>query len=112
MVNVTESAVNQIKILIDENKILDAGLRIYISGMGCSGLKYGLALDDKPQVNDEIYESFGLKIYVDDKSHQLLNGSTIDYIADDNGSGFKIDNPNKVPSCSCDDSSKGCCSSN
>jgi iron-sulfur cluster assembly accessory protein len=95
-------------LLKDRN--LDAasfGLRVYVAGRTCSGLQYGMALDDKPGETDRVFESEGLKVLVDDQSIEYMAGSTIDYIDDARGKGFLVDNPNALPSCSCESGSCG-----
>jgi iron-sulfur cluster assembly accessory protein len=60
-----------------------------------------MALDNKPGETDSTFESQGLKVVIDDVSMQYMAGSTIDYINDERGQGFLVDNPNPVPACSC-----------
>jgi iron-sulfur cluster insertion protein len=77
-------------------------LRVYISGQTCSGFQYGMALD-----NNVSFESEGLTILVDETSIQYMTGATVDFIDDKRGKGFLVDNPNAVPSCSCQSGSCG-----
>jgi len=77
-------------------------LRVYITGQTCSGFQYGMALDNKPRETDATFESEGLKVLVDETSIQYMTGATVDYIDDERGKGFLVDNPNAVPSCSCE----------
>ena len=76
-------------------------LRVYISGQTCSGFQYGMALDNKARETDVSFESEGLTILVYDTSIQYMTGATVDYIDDERGKGFLVDNPNALPSCSC-----------
>jgi iron-sulfur cluster assembly accessory protein len=82
-------------------------LRVYVAGRTCSGLQYGMALDNKPGETDRVFESEGLKVMVDDQSLEFMAGATIDYIDDARGKGFLVDNPNTPPSCSCEGGSCG-----
>jgi len=82
-------------------------LRVYVSGRTCSGLQYGMALDNKPSETDSSFESEGLKVLIDEQSIQYLAGVTIDYIDDERGKGFLVENPNVLPSCSCEGGSCG-----
>lgn len=77
-------------------------LRVYITGQSCSGFQYGMALDNKPRETDSTFESEGLKVLVDETSIQYMTGATVDYINDERGKGFLVDNPNTTPSCSCE----------
>jgi iron-sulfur cluster insertion protein len=82
-------------------------LRVYITGQTCSGFQYGMALDNKPRVTDASFESEGLKILVDETSIQYMAGATVDFIDDERGKGFLVDNPNAALSCSCEDGTCG-----
>lgn len=77
-------------------------LRVYVAGQTCSGFQYGMALDNKPRETDASFESQGLKILVDENSILYMGGATVDYIDDERGKGFLVDNPNAAPSCSCE----------
>ncbi len=81
-------------------------LRVYISGQGCSGFQYGMGFENRPSENDTVFESGGMKILIDEVSIQYMAGATIDYIDDERGRGFLVDNPNTAPACSCE--SGGC----
>jgi iron-sulfur cluster insertion protein len=84
-------------------------LRVYISGQTCSGFQYGMALDNKPRETDASFESEGLTLLVDDTSIQYMTGAIVDYINDERGKGFLVDNPNAAPTCSCE---SGTCGTN
>lgn len=80
-------------------------LRIFIQGVGCSGFAYGFAFDE-PRDGDTVIEaSDTLRVLVDPHSAPHLNGSSVDFVDDERGSGFTVDNPNRPPE-SC--SSGGC----
>ena len=99
--SITEKAAEKVKeFIIRENK-LDAGLRIYVAGGGCSGLTYGMALEATASDDDIIVEDHGVKVYIDPFSLKYLQGSVVDYAESLMGSGFKIENPNVVSSCAC-----------
>ena len=100
MITLTAGAIAKIKsILAERNE--EMGLRIAVVGGGCSGFQYQMTLDKEPQVDDKILDMEGLKVYVDTQSVQYLNGTNIDYVDGQNGSGFKFDNPNAKASCGC-----------
>lgn len=84
-----------------------AALRVWVAGGGCSGLSYGMALDDgEPEADDQVFEQDGVKIMVDAISLQYIAGSNIDFVEDTLGGGFKVDNPNATGSCGCGSSFK------
>jgi iron-sulfur cluster assembly protein len=100
-VTLSESAAQQIRDLMDSNGKADAALRVFVQGGGCSGLNYGMALDDEIDEGDFTYSYFGVKVVVDPMSHNYIKGASIDFVEDEMGGGFKIDNPNATRSCGC-----------
>jgi iron-sulfur cluster assembly accessory protein len=100
-VSLTAPALEQLRALLAKETSPDMGLRVFVSGGGCSGLQYGMALDDNVRPGDEVIEQDGLRILVDDFSSQHIRGSEIDYVDSLMGAGFTVHNPNAVHSCSC-----------
>jgi iron-sulfur cluster assembly accessory protein len=78
-----------------------AGLRVKVVGGGCSGLSYQLALDKAAEAGDKVFESEGIKIFLDPKSALFVSGTRIDYHESMMGSGFAFENPNSKGSCGC-----------
>lgn len=103
----TSAAAQAVKELLTKRNLQDQGyaLRVFISGGGCSGLQYGMALDNKPRELDSRAEFDGVTVIIDEMSIEYLRGATIDYIEGPTGSGFKIDNPNQLSSCGCSSAS-------
>jgi iron-sulfur cluster assembly accessory protein len=98
----TDRAVTELKDLMAGQEKSSSALRVWVAGGGCSGLQYGMALDDgQPEDGDQIFEQEGLKIFVDDLSLKYMEGASVDYVDDTLGGGFKIENPNAVSSCGC-----------
>jgi len=105
-ISLTEKALDKVREIRDSQGQPEAGLRIYVAGGGCSGYKYGMALDT-PGADDEIYEFGDLKVIVDAMSFPYLSGANVDYVEDDLlGQGFKVENPNAVSTCGCGQSFK------
>ncbi len=106
-ITLTERASCELKELMVSQQKTDASLRIWVQGGGCSGLSYGMALDDaEPEEGDQVFSMQGIRIVVDGLSLQYMEGATVDYVDDMMGGGFKIDNPNAVSSCGCGSSFK------
>ena len=104
----TPKAAEVVRDMFQQRKLDDTfALRVYIAGRTCSGLQYGMSLDNKPSETDSSFESEGLKLLVDEQSMQYMTGATIDYIDDERGKGFLVENPNVLPSCSCETGSCG-----
>jgi iron-sulfur cluster assembly accessory protein len=107
MITLTDRAVTELKDLIQSQEKPSAALRVWVAGGGCSGLSYGMALDDaEPESDDNVFEQNGIKIYVDGLSLNYMSGSSVDYVDDTLGGGFKIENPNATSSCGCGSSFK------
>ena len=100
-ISMTPTAVQAVKDLLEKRELDGYALRVYVSGGGCSGLQYGMALDNNIREMDFTYEIDGVKAIVDEVSIQYLKGATIDFVDDLMGSGFKIENPNAVAACGC-----------
>lgn len=101
-ISLTERAATELRTLMAENQKADAALRVWVAGGGCSGLQYGMALDDQaPESDDIVLEHEGIKIFVDELSLRYMTGAVVDYVDDVLGGGFKIENPNAVKSCGC-----------
>ena len=97
----TEAAATEVKSLLAEQERDDLYLRVYVAGGGCSGLQYGMALDENIEPGDEVFEHTGVRLVVDSTSLRYVNGAVVDYITTDMGGGFKIENPNATKSCGC-----------
>ncbi|HEY3330222.1 MAG TPA: iron-sulfur cluster insertion protein ErpA [Capsulimonadaceae bacterium] len=97
----TDGAAEVVKDLISQQDRDDLALRVYVSGGGCSGLQYGMALDENIEQDDQIFETNGVKVVVDAVSLRYISGATVDYITTGVGGGFKVDNPNASGGCGC-----------
>ena len=106
----SQPAATAVRSLMEQKDLEGYALRIFVQGGGCSGLQYGLALDNNIRETDTTSETDGIQLICDEVSIQYLSGATVDYVEDVTGSGFKINNPNQF-SCGCGsstDSSGGC----
>ena len=101
VVTLTPLAAGKIKSILAERNLPSHGLRVFVSGGGCSGMQYGMALEGNPRDYDSTVELDGVKVYIDPTSMTYLSGATIDYIDNLMGGGFRIENPNAVTSCGC-----------
>ena len=101
-VTLSETAVSKVRELIAKNgTIEDTYLRMYVAGGGCSGFKYGLALDNKLKEGDQVVQADGIRVIIDPNSAEYLEGSSVDYMESVAGSGFVVTNPNNWSSCGC-----------
>jgi iron-sulfur cluster assembly protein len=100
-ITLTEKAVEFVKNIISEANSDSLHLRIYVAGGGCSGLQYGMALDEMVDVDDEVFEIQDLKVVLGAMDIKYLNGAIVDYVDTNLGGGFKVENPNAVKACGC-----------
>ena len=102
-INVTPAAASKIQGLLAEEKKDQAGLRVFVQGGGCSGFQYGLMIEDGEgdADSDRVFESNGVKLFVDPISVRYLNGAEVDFVDNLTGGGFTIKNPNAKSTCGC-----------
>ncbi|HEY3382703.1 MAG TPA: iron-sulfur cluster insertion protein ErpA [Vicinamibacterales bacterium] len=101
IINVSSTAASKIAELLAEENKLNSGLRVFVQGGGCSGFQYGLMIEEEPGTTDQVYESNGVKLYVDPISVRYLKGAEVDFVDNISGGGFTIRNPNAVSTCGC-----------
>ena len=104
MIKLTPVAASKVKELLAQRGSPEVGLRLGVRGGGCSGNSYFMEFCDAAASGDEVFESDGIKLYVDLKSAVLLGGTEIDYVEGLMGAGFKFNNPNVRHSCACGES--------
>jgi hypothetical protein len=55
-ITLSERAAHELKTLLEESGIQDAGLRVWVAGGGCCGLQYQMAIDDaEPEETDLVF---------------------------------------------------------
>jgi iron-sulfur cluster assembly accessory protein len=60
-----------------------------------------MGFDDEIENSDEVIESDGVKVAIDELSLPYLQGGVLDFNDGLNGTGFAISNPNATGSCGC-----------
>lgn len=106
-ITLTPRAATELRDLIEGQENKNVALRVWVAGGGCSGLQYGMALDDQPaEEDDQVFETTGVRLYVDSLSLGYMQGAVVDYVDEVLGGGFKIENPNATSSCGCGSSFK------
>ena len=105
LITITETAAAKITDLMleEEKKSAEVGLRVYVQGGGCSGFQYGLSIEEgsRDSEADKVFESNGVRVYVDPISIRYLSGAQIDYVDKLVGGGFVVKNPNAKSTCGC-----------
>jgi iron-sulfur cluster assembly protein len=104
LIDITEKALAQIQsIATSENPDGKKGLRLAVTGGGCSGLSYKIEFSE-PREKDNVLVFGEVKVLIDPKSTIYLKGIVLDFKDGLNGKGFIFDNPNAKNTCGCGES--------
>lgn len=104
MITVTLEAAKRLKSMLDKYQPNNdqAGIRLAVKAGGCSGFTYiPLTVAIRPSPHDNIFESNGIRIFVDPKSLFIVKGTKIDYNTRNLLGEFMFNNPNAKNSCGC-----------
>jgi iron-sulfur cluster assembly accessory protein len=101
MITITDKAAKAARLFIMGSDTPTGGLRLAITGGGCSGYSYEMAIEAAPAADDTVVESGKVKVFLDPASAPLLDGVTIDFEETLEKSGFTFVNPNASASCGC-----------
>jgi len=120
-IEITKNALKRIRIAMAKEGISPSagGLRVGITGGGCSGLSYNIRFDTQPRERDRTF-IFGagietplaasaqdpsgaqpIRLFVDPKSFLYLAGMVLDFEETLMRQGFNFINPNSTKSCGC-----------
>lgn len=77
-VAISEVAQEKLLEIVNSETEID-GIRVFVSGGGCSGMTYGMTLVESPTEFDCSWERNGLKLFVDAVALNFLRGLEIDY---------------------------------
>ena len=102
-VTLTSSAADHIHKYM-EKRGKGLGLRLGVRTTGCSGMAYKLEYVDEPDQDDQMFESEGIKIFIDPKSLVYLQGTQLDYAREGLNEGFRFTTPNEKATCGCGES--------
>ena len=99
--NLETGAVTKLRELIAEEGNPGLMLRVFVQGGGCSGFQYGFTFEEVKNEDDFDFAYDEVRVVVDAMSLQYLNGASIDYKEDLQGSSFTIKNPQAQSTCGC-----------
>lgn len=102
-ITLTEKAAKHISRYL-ERRGKGIGLRLGVRTTGCSGLAYKLEYVDEETPEDQVFESRGVRVFVDPKSMPYLDGTELDFAREGLNEGFKFQNPNAKNECGCGES--------
>lgn len=104
LITVSPAAAQAVREIMDQRKLEGYALRVFVAGGGCSGMQFGMALDNAIRDNDQSFDSHGLTLVVDDQSIGYLRGASIEFVNDPkHGAGFVVNSPSvsQGGSCAC-----------
>jgi iron-sulfur cluster insertion protein len=101
LLTLTDSAVNKVRGLVEDEDNNDLKLRVFVTGGGCSGFQYGFTFDELSAEDDTAVEKGGVTVLVDPLSYQYLIGAEVDYQEGLEGARFVVTNPNASATCGC-----------
>jgi iron-sulfur cluster insertion protein len=101
-IEVTPKAVEMIKKTRAKEGLGDAyGLRVSVTGGGCSGFQYSLGFDCEQQEGDTVVAFDDVRVLIDEVSLPYIAGTTLDFVEGLHGAGFKFNNPRAARTCGC-----------
>ena len=101
MISISDEAVAQLETFLEDQGTKGYALRVFVAPGGCSGLQYGMSVEEEVEDGDTVIDMKGVRLLVDEFSAMYLGGSEIDYVNSLMGGGFTVRNPNAVAGCAC-----------
>ncbi len=102
-VSLTQPAADRVKTHL-EARGKGIGLRVGIKKTGCSGYAYVVNYADDIADSDVVFEDYGVKVVVDKKSLELIDGTEVDFVKQGLNEAFRFRNPNVTGECGCGES--------
>jgi iron-sulfur cluster assembly protein len=103
-INLTPAAAAHITRML-EQRGRGIGLRVGTKKSGCTGFSYVVDYADVVAEEDQVVESHGVKVVVDEASMAHLDGVEIDFVRNNAlNEGFEFRNPNVKDMCGCGES--------
>ena len=102
-ISITKSAAKRVQLFVSEREN-NVGLRVGVKKTGCSGYAYVVDYADSINADDVIFEEYGVKVVVDPKSLELIDGTEVDFIKEGMNEIFRFRNPKVKGECGCGES--------
>jgi iron-sulfur cluster assembly protein len=99
-ISLTSNAADRVRDYLDKRGH-GVGLRVGVKKTGCSGYAYVIDYADTIDRDDTVFEDGGVKVIVDAKSLDLIDGTEVDFVKDGLNEAFKFRNPNVKGECGC-----------
>ncbi|AGA69650.1 Iron-sulfur cluster assembly accessory protein [Desulfitobacterium dichloroeliminans LMG P-21439] len=90
MINISELAAEKIKEVQKSQNKEGSYLRLYLAGFGCGGPSFGMTLEDAKTDVDVLDEEFGVSVITASTLSEYLEGAFIDFLENEEASGFEI----------------------
>ena len=100
-ISLTEESANVLLSYMNEEKPIPEYVRFGVKAGGCSGVTYTIGFDSQPRKFDLEFESCGVKLLVDKKSHLYVKETKIGWSNELQDKGFKFNNPAAKGACGC-----------
>ncbi len=102
-ITLTDAAASRVQNFLD-SRGHGLGVRLGVKTSGCSGLAYVLEFVDEQAPEDQVFEGYGVKLFVDPKSLVYLEGTELDFVREGLNEGLQFRNPNVQAECGCGES--------
>lgn len=102
-ISLTEPAAMRVKTYLDARG-KGVGLRVGVKKTGCNGFAYVVNYADEIDDGDVVFEERGVKVVVDSKSLELIDGTEVDFVKEGLSEAFKFRNPKVKGECGCGES--------
>ena len=100
-ISLTKESANVLLSYMNEEKPIPEYVRFGVKAGGCSGFTYTIGFDNRSRKFDLEFESCGVKLLVDKKSHLYVKETEIGWSNELQDKGFKFDNPHAKGACGC-----------
>ena len=100
-ISLTKESANILLSYMNEESPIPEFVRFGVKAGGCSGFTYTIGFDSKSRKFDLEFESCGVKLLVDKKSHLYVKETEIGWSNELQDKGFKFNNPHAKGSCGC-----------
>lgn len=102
-ISLTEPAALRVRSYL-QDRGSGVGLRVGVKKTGCNGFAYVINYADEIDPADAVFEDFGVKVVVDQKSLKLIDGTEVDFVKEGLNEAFRFRNPNVTGECGCGES--------
>ena len=102
-ISLTESAAQRVRSQL-ASRGRGLGLRLAVKPSGCSGYSYVVDYADEARPDDHVFDTAGVKVYVDPASLAAIDGTRIDLVRNGLNESFRFENPKATAECGCGES--------